>query len=258
MLLMRKLISFFFCTFSCLLAFTHTTFAQEQNAWSYELITFPDGETKEHYVYYDPYKEWLYFEDKAGEVRYFLADDVISFEYRGSRYYSLPFKNGNLSFFKVEFEGEKTALLSKMNSVNLIQYIADSYDKYYTICYEAYGIKGIHLCQVNYSVGSLNKLPGPYPQGVYQPILERTLKPVSISSSLFIVGEEGLELFQLDVTKKVFMSLFTKKENYKFKSLKVLYGQEIYRKMQTYAFKNKLKEDQLEDLKEIVRYCDTI
>lgn len=54
---MHKSFPLFFCTLISLLAVAGLAKAQDQDAWSYELITFPDGETEEYYVYYDSFKE---------------------------------------------------------------------------------------------------------------------------------------------------------------------------------------------------------
>ena len=88
-------------------------YAQTTGKWSQEVVTFPDGKQKEVSLYYDSFKEWLNYEDEQGEEQSFHPEDVVSFEYLGSRYYSLPFNNGKLSFFKVEFEGVHTARLKK-------------------------------------------------------------------------------------------------------------------------------------------------
>lgn len=126
---MHQASALFFLILTFFLASTDVSIAQEREGWSYESVTFPDGETEEYYVHYDAFQEWLYFENNEGEVRYFLGEDVVSFTYRGDRYYSLPFESGVLSFFKVEYEGKSTALLSKPNSINLMQYLAKRYAK---------------------------------------------------------------------------------------------------------------------------------
>jgi hypothetical protein len=104
---MRQASTLFFLILTFVLAGTDVSLAQEREGWSYEYVTFPDGETEELYIYFDAFQEWLYFENREGEVRYFLADDVVSFEYRGNRYYSLPFKNATFLSLRLSLKEKK-------------------------------------------------------------------------------------------------------------------------------------------------------
>lgn len=240
---MQKALSLFLFTLIFLLAGTLRSIGQENETWSYEHITFPDGKTEEYYVYFDSFKEWLYFKDE-GEVRYFLAEDVVSFEYKGSRYFSLPFNSGKLSFFKVEFEGNKSALLSKPNSNGLMQYLATRYDKAFTLCGANGRGNSLKLCEVNYSGGG------------YGSLFQKYLEPVYIKECLFVVGEEGLKMFRVTLGKEMFLGMFKVDTDYTFESLEGLLGRESYRKIHRYARENKLKEGRLEDLKKVFQYYD--
>jgi hypothetical protein len=255
---MRKASTLFFLILTFILGVNTLSIAQEKEGWSNELITFPDGETEEYYVYYDAFQEWLYFENRKGEVRYFIADDVVSFTYRGNRYYSLPFQNGSLSFFKVEYEGENTALLSKPNSINLMHYLAKRYNKLYTLCDGFNGKNGVRLCRIDYSIGGVVPASIAYSiTPVPRPLLEKTLEPVYIKKCLFVAGEKGMEIIQVNVDQE-FLGLFTKDEIHGFESLEAFFGRETYRKLHTYAKENKLKEHRLEDLKILFRYYESI
>ena len=256
---MHKSLAPFFCTLLFLTAVASFSVAQDKDSWSYEVVSFPDGTTQKAALSYDPFNEGLYLKKDAGEVRYFKAEEVVSFEYRGSRYYSLPFESGAFSFFKVEYEGENSALLSKSNSINLIEYLARRYDKIYTLCEVTEGEEDVRLCRINYSlVGfgplSLNRVLPASPRP--HRLIEKYLEPVYIRECLFVVDEEGIEIFQLDVDQDVLMGLITKDRKYNFESLAGFFGKETYRKMQSYARKNKLKEHQLDDLKMLFQYYD--
>ena len=258
---MYKSVPLLFCTLISLLAVASlNVLAQDHDSWSYEQITFHDGATEKYYVHYDSFKEWLYFESEEGEVRYFIAEDLTSFTYRDSLYYSLPFESGMYSFFKVEYEGSKTALLSKPNSLNLMQYLAKRYDKIYNLRTSFQGKTGYQLCRINWAgLGLSSSVLSNLFYSNYNPHrVEKYLDPVEIKKCLFVAGEKGIEIFQLDVDQEIMMGLFTKNKKFDFESLEDFFGKENYRKMHHYARENKLKEHQLEDLKEIIRYYDSI
>ncbi len=258
---MHKSLLLSFYIFLVLFLASSLVVAQEQDSWSFEPVTFPSGKKERFLISYDSFNERLYFKNEKGEENHFLAEEVVSFEYMGSRYYSLPFEGGAFSFFEVEFEGESTALVSKPNSLNLMQYLAKRYDKVYTVCEGFEGGNELQLCKISYTIagfGPLNLtriLPAnPAPRK----LLDKYLEPVQIRKCLFVVGEEGIEIFQLNVDQDVLMGLFIRDKKYAFESLEDFFGRKNYQKMHSYARKNKLKEHQLEDLKMLFEYYDNI
>lgn len=211
--------------------------AQTQVKWSPEIVTFPDGKEKEILLYYDSYKEWLQYKDEKGEEKMFHPEDVASFEYLGSRYYSLPFNNGKLSFFRVEYEGAHTALLSKDNSLNLMHHLSTKYDKIYRLCGGSTKVEPMRLCEISYSHGNLNS-----------PLFDRTYEEVALERCLFIVGDQGLKLYQVEVRKSKFLGIIRYTRRTYINSLEDLLGRTDYQKVRDNARKNRLREDRLEDL----------
>lgn len=258
---MPNSLSLLVCTLLFFFSTASGAAAKDQSSWSYELVSFPDGQKRLYFVSYDSFNEWLYFVSEDGEEGYFIAEEVASFEYKGNIYYSLPFEDGTFSFFKVEFEGENTALVSKSASLRLMEYLARRYNKIYTLAEDFDGESEIQLCQINYAIAGFGPLPlnrlVPDRPGAGK-LLEKYLAPVYIKNCLFVVGEEGIEILQLEVDQDVLMGLFITDRKYNFESLEEIFGKENYRKMNTYARKNSLKEHHLEDLKAIFRYYDSM
>lgn len=257
---MPNLLSLLVCVLLFLFSTASGAVAKDQSSWSYELVSFPDGQKKLYFVNYDSFNEWLYYVSNEGEKGYFVAEDVVSFEYKGNIYYSLPFEDGAFSFFKVEFEGENTALVSKPASLRLMEYLARRYNKIYTLAQDFEGENEIQLCQINYAIVgfgplSLNRLLPDRPGA--GKFLDKYLAPVYIQQCLFVVGEGGIKILQLEVDQDVLMGLFIKDRKYTFESLEAFFGEENYQKMNSYARKNKLEEHQLEDLKMLFKYYDT-
>lgn len=258
---MPKSLSCIVCSLLFFLMVTNASATRDKASWSYEAVTLADGSTKMFFIWYDSFNEWLYFKGTDGQEGYFQAENVASFIYRNNTYYSLPFEDGTYSFFKVEFEGNNTALLSKSGSLQLMQYLARRYDKIYTLAEGVYEENDIQLCQINYAIAgfgplSLNRLlPERAGNGK---LLEKYLAPVYIKNCLFVVGEGGIEILQLNVDQDVLMGMYIKDKKYSFETLQEFFGKETYQKMNSYARKNRLKEEHLEDLKKIFRYYDSI
>lgn len=248
--------------------------AQSPEIWSYEVVYFPDGESEEYYLYYDEFYDWIYFINELGEERYFTAEDVLSFEYRGARYYSLPFQNGSLSFFKVEFEGSKIAFLSKAGSLNLIHYLAQRFEKEYTLCNRGSRSDEINLCEIEIRIGGyatgygLLFMPSgagsqerlfnhPEPMiSPQNPLLSRKVKPVDLQGGIFVLTEAGLKLHRIEVEKKTFGGLRTARKNRLIQPLEEMFERGDYSKIQSYAKENKLKEKEIRDLVAIFQYYD--
>lgn len=220
-----------------LLGSTLWLYAQNKVEWSEEMVSFPDGEKKEYLLYYDTYKEWLQYIDEKGQEKMFHPEDVTSFEYLGSRYYSLPFNNGKLSFFKVEYEGGHTAVLSKDNSLNLMHHLSTKYDKIFRICGGSTRVEPMRLCEISYNHANLNS-----------PLFDRSYEEVALERCIFIVGDQGLKLYQVEVRKSKFLGIIQYTRRTNINSLETLLGRTDYRKVRENARKNRLREDRLEDL----------
>lgn len=112
------------------------------------------------------------------------------------------------------------------------------------------------LCRIDYSVEGI--IPTYLFTPVQRHLVERTLEPVYIKKCLFVVGEKGMEIIQLNVDQEMLLGIFTKDKIHDFESLETFFGRETYRKLHTYAKENKLKEHRLEDLKMLFRYSESI
>lgn len=226
--------------------------AQNEDDWEYEELIFPDGSIENHHIFYDSFKEWLYYKNEKGKVDYFNAEQLISFWYKGSRYFSVPFNNGTFSFFKVEYEGKNTALLSKTESLNLMQYLTHKFHNNYSLCSTGLGEKEMKLCEISYYNRNydINNFNGSAPYG-------RTLYPINIKSCLFILGEDGLKPIQMEFDKKI-LGVIKANRVFNFNSLKSLLGEDNFKLVREYAKENSLKEDDPEDLVTLIQYFDNL
>lgn len=229
--------------FSDVTAQTRTT-----QTWSEEQVVLEDGRRVEYPLYYDASLELLHLKNEKGAVEKLFPEDVISFSYAGELYFSVPFENGKLSFFKVEHEGKDVALLSKANSVNLIQYISSAYVDRYQIC-PGKGKKGsIQLCEarVRNKIALLNN----------ERMFERQPKQLTVSHCLFIAGEQGLRLFRMEVEKVDLMGKKTR--NIYFESLDNLLDPDRLEKAHEFALNSNLDEEKLEELVVILSYYSSL
>ncbi|WP_152424988.1 hypothetical protein [Nafulsella turpanensis] len=223
---------------------SHNIFAQADREWSVEQLVLSDGSTQELSIYYDAYLELLHYKDVTGNEQRLMPEEVISFSFQGDQYFSIPFKNGKLSFFKVEYEGKDIALLSKSNSVNLIQYLSSAYVDRYQICPGKGKKSPIQLCEINLS-GQFSALSG-------HPAKTRP-EQLSVKHCLFVVGEQGLRLFRMEVEKTDFL-LGKRIRTVYFESLDELLDPDRLEQAHDYALSHDLDEDKLEDLVHIFRY----
>lgn len=255
----KILIPFLLC---CLWGSSAIAQAGNIQDWSYGTINFPDGTLEEYYMFYNSFEDWIYYENDAEELFHFIAEDIVSFQYKGSTYFSLPLNSGNLTFFKVEHEGRHSALLSKPGSLDLMNFLVKRFDKKYTLSPHKTVEDSLLFCEIKFKPGK-NLIVQKWPND-NQPVDNRKDpaykegKPVTLNSCIFAVGDHGLKLIHININKMAISGLWMANSKQEVNSLEDFFGKENYRKVQEYAKRNKLKEDHLEDLVILFRYYDDL
>lgn len=250
----KILIPFLLC---CLWGSSAIAQAGNIQDWSFGTINFPDGTSEEYYMFYNSFEDWIYYENDAGELFHFIAEDIVSFQYKGSTYFSLPLNSGNLTFFKVEHEGRHSALLSKPGSLDLMNFLVKRFDKKYTLSPHKTVEDSLLFCEIRFKLEYTRITPN-LPIGWREDPLYKEVKPVTLNTCIFAVGEQGLKLIQIDIDRKILSGIWTANRKREVKHLEDFFGRENYRKVQEYAKRNKLKEDHLEDLVILFRYYDDL
>ena len=219
--------------------------AQTEGEWSVEQLVFSDGRQQDFPLFFDAYLELLYYKNAEGSEQKLMPSEVVSFSFQGDYFFSLPFNNGKFSFFKVEHEGADIALLSKSNSLHLIQYLSSAYVDRYQVCKGRGKNAPMQLCEMNLD-GQLSAFGG-YGNFAARP------KPLSINHCLFVVGQKGLQLFRMEVEKENLL-LGKRTRTVYFESLDKMLDPERLERAHQYALENKLEEDKLEALVDIFSF----
>lgn len=118
-----------------------------------------DGEEVQQWISLDEESELLHYKTGADEKpAIYKASDVVSFQYRGFQYYTLPLRDDYFTFFRVQYEGSAFAVLEKAPSYKALRIIADDSEGNLAMCQNRKS-NNFYLCQNDIKFFQFNQNP---------------------------------------------------------------------------------------------------
>lgn len=174
----------------------------QESAYEQQRVVLASGEEELLWISLNEQSDQLrYKSNEADKSEIYNPAAVTSFRYGGQNYYSLPLRDGYITFFKVYHEGKEFAVLDKAPNYKILRTIAEDSEGEYSVCQNKRNDE-FYLCNKTSNLVSRRAVitvnPGPVP-------VPRT-RQFQVRQLTYLAIEGKLKLFYIDTDQKSFLA----------------------------------------------------